>query len=463
MLNKHIISVFSVLSLLSINSTAYGDPDQIYQTCTDQVNPRLLSFKLCHDKKTPNTVFTSFGNVELGASANFNLDSSNSIIHSVNMIYKEFEWHYLNDNTAGMSPKNLSDLDGKVSTKHPGYAGTVKCSASVDTKGSCKDFIGAQISADEFRSIIDQANIKAAIAEEEKLLNEEIINPMTRRFSDKDSLSDLESLELIELQKKHGKIKSTDELESRRVQAVTELLRKYGRSHLEKISQTTSSCAGEEEKLLDSSTFLATDLYSGWRNKAVTCTFYARMAITIFAFNRMIHFAQKTPFPFKEAVIISSKVTTPPTGDHDFVLVEGNSETMFAVDLWKRRVVKLNNVTKLSNIANSKELTPYPNAMSLNILFSVLYEDEVYYDEAYVSESTKWNLNRGISQAIEKYVYTYDPHSIKNKTPTMGSLYNYLRLEFFPNWRLEYDALPFSSFSKTKSETVKDQKLEFKD
>lgn len=229
--------------------------------------------------------------------------------------------------------------------------------------------------------------------------------------------------------------------------------KRLGDERMKEIKREDERCLKYGEKFFDSSDALATCLSSSWGYKVANCNFYSRMVMTAFAFNLRNHWVQRKQFLFKEAVMVVNKTGT---GDHVFVLVEGNSGAMFVVDPWIRQVIQLEDVIKLSAFARHPLIVPYPDAKALNSLFSVSYQGTVYYDETYVNENTKWILRRNDSQAIERFVNTYyDSTSKKDNELNMRDIYTYLR-GYFPGWQLEYEEL----FPKSNPQHLEHKKAE---
>lgn len=303
----------------------------------------------------------------------------------------------------------------------------------------------------------------AGETEEEVELNSKVLVPITKYFSESSSLSRLVSLGMIEAQKKDGQIKNATEAELKHTQILNEVIGNLDAKRLKEIAETKDVCKKYLTNAIigNSTDSYAAFLSNSWAHKAATCDFYTRMVITAFAFNEMNDKILKTklkqPLLFKKIAMIQ---TAPGTGDHMFVIVEGNSGTMFAVDPWIHKVVKLNDFTKLSSMPD-KELYEInlSDANQLNALFGHEYKSKIYYDEYFVGKNTKWLLNRKFNKHAEDFVYNYDnrPHSkvnpLKDNFLTMKDIYNYLRHNF-PGWQLEYDEL-FAANIKSKDEEYK--------
>jgi hypothetical protein len=288
-------------------------------------------------------------------------------------------------------------------------------------------------------------------AAEEAQLNSEILAPITNHFSDSDSYSRLYSLALIKLQQdKYGKIRDATR------KTITDEATEMVDTELSKDCEKSKLCSQFEnrknemkyvENMCGKYYYVANEgsmdaftssLSLAWGHNIVTCNFYTRMVLTAFFFNQMNNLRQGKPWLFKKAEAVR---TAPKTGEHVFVLIEGKSGAMFAVDPWIRKVVRLNGVTRLSKIPyEAHEDYPYENSEELNILFAHLHKGIAYYDEKYVSQKTKWTIEVGLSDQINGFVHLQDNGPQRKGILRMRDLYMYLYPKF-PSWNLGYDEL----------------------
>jgi hypothetical protein len=162
-----------------------------------------------------------------------------------------------------------------------------------------------------------------------------------------------------------------------------------------------------------------------WNLKMATCRAYATFVLIAFEFNYMINInlhRNLDSYNFKDARIVS---TIEPS-DHSIVLVEGKSGTMFVIDPWARKIIRLDsNFTKLSAMLSSK-LSDDDNK-KLNSLYS-----NPYYDAYYVDARTEWKVNNPGSDKITNLVFTCDTH--------MRDFYTALKGSFSP-WTKNYSDL----------------------
>lgn len=167
-----------------------------------------------------------------------------------------------------------------------------------------------------------------------------------------------------------------------------------------------------------------------WKLKAANCNENAYLAKFVFEFNRLNSSEQELPFSsyFKNAFIIH---TVPGTGQHDFLMVEGKSGTMFVVDDWSSKVEQLDDSFKglFDSIDYDEDLhIPQELGAKLNELFKV----DGYYDEIYVNKNTKWIAKVPFSINLEGFTKEYNSY--------MKKFYNALRHDGFPYW-VSYDDL----------------------
>jgi hypothetical protein len=278
-----------------------------------------------------------------------------------------------------------------------------------------------------------------------------VLVPIRGNFSDLSSLSRLESMERIKLQQKYGK----DGAKSRMQEVRQNVAAKLGQKRLDEIIREEPRCTQYSQ--LDLKNGFANYLSISWGYSVANCAFYSRMVTVAFAFNHMntVVFNRKNPqgkkpWRFKEAAIVRTVPTNPPTQGHTFVLVEANNGDMFAVDAWNgEKVIKLEGATKLSDIPPTQQPKTYPNPEVLNDLFAYTDDKGIkYYDEETVGKTTQWYLLRDASKAIEDFVYTYDADNRdlsvrakdKNNLVHMKDIYNYLH-DKFPGWSAGYEEL----------------------
>lgn len=317
--------------------------------------------------------------------------------------------------------------------------------------------------------------------EEYDELRYNVLEPITAHFGDSSSLTKLISSEMIEMQKSGWKIKNPKATSiDMRNEARAAVRTKIGGARFDEMDKTIPGfCKQYTERPFHGSKqewvkdVLATVISVAWDYKVANCEAYIRIVLLALNFNRLNN-AQLYSSLFKEAAVVKAK----PPSDHYFVLVEGKSGTMFAVDPWIGQVTILDGVTKLSAITANPLIKDYPpkTLNKLNKLFESSDDNGVaYYDEIYVGKTTQWILRRDIPIGYEQFVYTYDPapenaHSpervidiqdVKDKNLHMEDIYTHLR---FPSWKVEYKKLfvkPRGSNPKeAEPKKLKDEEIE---
>jgi len=188
----------------------------------------------------------------------------------------------------------------------------------------------------------------------------------------------------------------------------------------------------EYQDQMTATTFAKSQLLA-WQLKVSNCLEYSNLAMLAFEFNKMNNILLGKPLNFKEALFIN---TMNNTGDHIFVLIEGKSGTIFALDPWSRTVVELDPafINLFSIKPDSDNMIQIPE--TLNKKLNLLYKD-TYYDVLHVREATKWYLDVGYSKKVQGFAHENN-NDIKD-------FYNALRpvgdRPKFPQWILDYDEL----------------------
>ncbi len=180
-----------------------------------------------------------------------------------------------------------------------------------------------------------------------------------------------------------------------------------------------------------------------WRMGIIQCGGYADLAMLTFNFNMMNYQARGVKPIFKSAVFV---VALRNNGDHAFILVEGDSGTVFAVDPWVRldkdmsprsgMVERLPGFPKLSTITSWNggvyRLSQEDNDR-LNNLFGYKENGKLYYDGMYVTKHTEWILDRATADKIGCMIKSGDAIKI---------MYEELNFSHtFIQWKIDYDRL----------------------
>jgi len=277
------------------------------------------------------------------------------------------------------------------------------------------------------------------------------------------SYSRLLSLKMIEIQKARRK-KITDKHDMELVEKTAEeaIRADIGAARFQEIQKGYAACSKFYEDIArGSQEAFARYLAEAWIYKNTPCYFYTYMTLTAFMFNHKNSLVPGNgkPWLFKQIVTV---MTTPETGDHRLVLVEGKSGTVFVIDPWFPKIEELNGVTKLSEIPYYPSNNAYyPNSEALNNLFGDSDSGITYFDEKYVNEKTKWvvlwqdvrlfdkwfNEDFGTNVDISKSL-----KENKKITVHMEDIYNAFRYDF-PAWQADYkDLYPKSGVAKTELE-----------
>jgi hypothetical protein len=286
---------------------------------------------------------------------------------------------------------------------------------------------------------VGSASVCFANALQEELeLNSEILVPIINNFNNSSSFTRLVSLELIEMQRSNKIMVDPNKRDIQLYQKAAQQVRSNPslRGAVEGVlsncrvclpGQTAGGCFADAHQYY-------------WTQKASSCAEYAELVMIAFEFNLMNYVAlgKAQEWPFKEAVFVK---TSPDTGDHGFVLVEGVSGAVFAIDPWIWRVVRLYNFPKLSDIkgvfVNLADVDKTINLNQiLNSLFASPYKGKVLYDGWYVYKNTEWILDRYSFQKIQNYAHEYNPYmKIFYDTPKSDNLPKFRR------WTKKYDEL----------------------
>ncbi|MCC2624323.1 MAG: hypothetical protein K0R14_196 [Burkholderiales bacterium] len=332
----------------------------------------------------------------------------------------------------------------------------------------------------------------AGKVEEMNELKNNILEPIITHFSDSSSMSRLTSLKLIEMQKADGKFQNldTNALTHKRTIAMEKVYKEIGKDQYERLAKVAIFCkkytdrpftGTPEESTKD---FLLTFVSVAWQNNFASCNIYARTVLLAIAFNNLNNVKQGKSLLFREAAAVQ---TESGFGDHSFVVVEGMSGTMYAIDPWIREVKILYGAKKLSDIPF---IPPFIYSFTddnqnkiLNKLFRVEGEDKNtwYYDEVYVREDTKWRLRRDMSLSYQLLANNYDPDPDKKGTlqvldmkylenylqfstqPVkekknilhMEDIYNQLKPYFEKSWKAPYEQLFFKN-TNPREEAIED-------
>lgn len=194
-----------------------------------------------------------------------------------------------------------------------------------------------------------------------------------------------------------------------------------------------AKCAIDDIDVGSSTAGFTARYLSIWQNKIISCGGYAKLVLIAFYFNMMNYQLCAAKPLFKEAIQISSA-----GGDHSFVLVEGDSGTIFAIDAFEGKITRLYNFTKLSTMSGKSGLVDLKrqedNEQLTRIFGTADNNGKLYYDVIFVSEKTKWYLNGAVTAKIR---------DITKSGGSIVTLYDVLRETDggFPRWRADYDQL----------------------
>lgn len=160
-----------------------------------------------------------------------------------------------------------------------------------------------------------------------------------------------------------------------------------------------------------------------WNLKTLTCNMYANITLIAYEFNRMNYEQDKPPLFYAASIVYSM----PKTGDHGFVLVEGTSGTMYALDPSYKKMAILKNFPKLSNMSCYGRIS-----LTHSVYLNFTLFRKPFYDVFYINYDTMWRLHAINTQNILNLVHTKNEH--------MKIFYETLRPNF-PQWKYKYDDL----------------------
>jgi hypothetical protein len=181
---------------------------------------------------------------------------------------------------------------------------------------------------------------------------------------------------------------------------------------------------------------------TSWHMNVIQCSGYANLALITFYFNMMNYKIRGEQPMFNGAVFVGARGDT---GNHVFILVEGVSGTIFAVDPWIRKVIRLDGFIKLSPLLSNPQGAVYDLKDPYNGLLNHLFSEEGdngirYYDALYVNAGTKWFLGVKQSLAIR---------CMAEMGGLMKTLYEAINVDrrfprqvpWFPRWQSDYSDL----------------------
>ncbi|MCE3268264.1 MAG: hypothetical protein K0R49_516 [Burkholderiales bacterium] len=286
----------------------------------------------------------------------------------------------------------------------------------------------------------------AGAEEEEAELKFAILDPIMNHFSESSSSTRLMSKEIIEYEKNIlGRQATLSEVSI----WIKDIWSKTHRFNDDKTScalaaiQKCYSCFSTDAEVLAYSQLLS------WKLRVSNCNEFAKLVMLSFEFNRINNEKLHIPTTLKSAMLITTFQNLDSTGgDHSAVLVEGNSKTMFLVDPWLGKVIKLNQkFPPLSYIIEKADNLGTPfywsilNYYGVNKILNIHYKN-TYYDVWFVNENTHWKLRNSSSKNIHDIVRTC--------SKSMRKLYEGIRLNKepasdvipdFPQWQLDYATL----------------------
>jgi hypothetical protein len=272
----------------------------------------------------------------------------------------------------------------------------------------------------------------ADAAEEERELNEAVLQPIINHFPEDSSHTRVMSKMLIKYE-----MDKNIQLEPA---AAKEKANEFAANP--PFNDFDYSCAREAMQDIDTRGIagFAAKWGLAWHMGIIQCDGYARLALITFYFNMMNYRANNEKPIFKKAALVG---TVRGSGDHIFMLAQGDSGTMFAVDPWIRVVKKLpNSFVKLSNVGlfTPKELSPDENKLLTGLFGMADLNGKVYFDGKYVNVNTMWVLEVSLANKIRCMAEMGGP---------IKTLYEDLNFDrrfpqqvpWFPRWQLPYDRL----------------------
>lgn len=273
----------------------------------------------------------------------------------------------------------------------------------------------------------------AGANEEEAELNQAILHPIIDHFLKDSSYTRKISKQIISHEVNLGKQLDRNE--------AAEYLENILES--EPFTNDAYECAWKAQDIIDDrfdSENFAKRYLLAWQNKIGQCYDFTRLALIAFYFNMMNYkIAHPGVTPMFKAAFLTETVGD--TGHHLFMLVEGTSGTIFAVDPWAGQVTTVPELTRLPAILSSDKedrlvyrLGPHDNKR-INLLFS-----QPYYDVRYVNSDTQWRLQIYSTNKVREMA--------EGGCGNIKILYDTLR---FPRWQTNYTVLTKSTAKKSNS------------
>lgn len=292
-------------------------------------------------------------------------------------------------------------------------------------------------------------------AAELRELNNMILYPITRHFNESSSITKCMSLEIMKFQIQNKRQANQVDFD----QLWSELESKPWFCEAESNIVTARSHMGCPLNLVKSVsiTGFAKSHQTFWQLQAANCGELSEFALIAFTFNWINNEKMQQPHLFKKAVLVTTKAKT---GDHQLLLVEGVSETLFVVDPWLRSVLPLKKYFPLTGFIIGQEISSSPKMVDMiplsermNSQLTSLYRDKDsgYYDGYSVVKNTQWVLQVAYSKRIQSFAYTYNED--------MKNFYNILKDEF-SGFVKAYDELPLKHIEQSKSDKLQPKSSE---
>ncbi|MCC2644237.1 MAG: hypothetical protein K0R94_15 [Burkholderiales bacterium] len=201
---------------------------------------------------------------------------------------------------------------------------------------------------------------------------------------------------------------------------------------------------------LVSSKFFAEGAKTAWDMKSGTCNDYADLVKIIFEFNILNDEENDTPSFFTKAIYIKAEADegrhTPTSGNHVFILIQGKSGTLFAVDAFENQIKRLR-TNFLDTIKDEEDKDGRGVKLSPEVSKKVteLFSQDGVYDILYIRPKTQWLVTPLFSKLRRNQIRTYDP--------SMAKLYKSLQSQF-KGWFDYYELKPFKGKNQCKGCSV---------
>ncbi|MCE3268902.1 MAG: hypothetical protein K0R49_1154 [Burkholderiales bacterium] len=208
---------------------------------------------------------------------------------------------------------------------------------------------------------------------------------------------------------------------------------------------------GVNLKELLSANFFAEEAKTAWDMRAGTCNDYADLVKIIFEFNMLNDEENETPSSFKKAIYIKAEADfsshPPSSGNHVFILIEGNSGTVFAVDAFENKITRLRtNFIATITDKDDPEGKGVKLSKGVSTELTELFSQHGHFDQIFIRPQTRWRVMPAFSTLRRNQIRTYDP--------SMAKLYKSLQFQQFKGWFDYYELKPFKRKNQCKGCSV---------